>query len=184
MKNLYRVLALTLSVLMLLSFAACGGSKNESSKPNDSSSQTSEPASQPESTPESEPADNGDGNDSSFKFASIQEFIDSDMFQNQWGSMTQELDGSGMSIELKGEGDTLVYLFTYDDFSSDDFDEDTLTLMADTLKEALEDDSTGSTFVSIAKSLKAAVNVDKPAVRVSYQTSDGVEIASHEYSAD
>lgn len=183
MKNLYRVLALALCMLMLLSFAACGGSKNENSSP------ASEPenVSTPVSEPASEPADSGDdGEDDSItdKFATIQDFIDSDLFQNQWGSMIQELDGSGMSIELLGEGDTLVYQFTYDEFASTDFDEDTLTLMADTLKEALADESTADTFVSIAKSLKAAVKVDKPAVRVAYQTSDGVEIASAEYSAD
>ena len=108
------------------------------------------------------------------KFASIQEFIDSDMMQEELATQMADLEGTGMSMELTAEDNKLIYNFKIDDPD--------LSAAMDT--SALESslDSQASTFESVAGILPAAIDVENPVVVVRYLDSDGNELASREFA--
>lgn len=144
-------------------------SEEESSEPEESSEEPEE-SSEPESSEEESSSTTITG-----KFNSIEEYVNSDLLQNQLGSMLDSYKDLGIDIKLVGEGNKLIYLCTLsDEYASIDG-------MAETLEEGLDDQA--STYESIASSLKLAVNVEDPVVEVRYQTESGKVLCSREYSA-
>ena len=144
-------------------------SEEESSMPEESSEEPEE-SSEPESSEEESSSTTITG-----KFNSIEEYVNSDLLQNQLGSMLDSYKDAGIDIKLVGEGNKLIYLCTLsDEYASIDG-------MAETLEEGLDDQA--STYESIASSLKLAVNVEDPVVEVRYQTESGKVLCSREYSA-
>ena len=113
-------------------------------------------------------------NSSNGKFNTIADFVNSEQMQEQLESAKSAAESQGMSIDITGEGDKLIYTYT--------FPADTdLTGAADILKEGL--DAQADTFKNVASSLKDAVNVDNPIVVVLYQDSEGNEVYSAEFTA-
>lgn len=106
------------------------------------------------------------------KFSTIDEYVKSDAVQSQLESI--DMTGTGMTMDVYGEDNKLVYEYTYDE----ELDAD---VAAGLLESQLE--SSSATFENVAKSLSEAVNVDNPVVVVKYLNPDGSEIYSKEFSA-
>ena len=107
------------------------------------------------------------------KYATMEEYVQSDEMQAQIASLQQTIDAQGLSMTITGEGNKLIYTYTYLSEVSD--------LVGDALESALQQQS--STFESVAETLKQAVDVDNPVVVVRYLSSDGTEICSMEFGA-
>ncbi len=146
--------------------------EEESSEEPESSEEEEEPSEEPES---SEEEDESSSIAISGKFNSIDEYVNSDLLQGQMESLKESVQDAGMDIELVGEGNKLVYIYTLpDEYAAIDG-------FADSLAEGLE--SQASTFESVASSLKLAVNVEDPIVEVRYVSESGDVIYSQEFSA-
>ena len=175
MKNKFRKLLL-LMCAMTLAFAltACGGSGDDADSSGDAA-QTEEDASAGDDAAAQDDAadDNAADDTAAGKFASIQEFIDSDMMQEELATQLESLEGTGMSMELTAEDNKLIYNFKIDDPDL------SAAMDASALESSL--DSQASTFESVAGVLPTAIDVDNPVVVVRYLDSDGNELASREF---
>ncbi len=181
MKNKIRKLLL-LMCAMTLAFAltACGGG-NKSGTSDDTAQTEEDTNAADDAAADDAAADDaandtaGDDSAATGKFASIQEFIESDMMQEQLASQQASLEGSGMSMDITGEDNKLIYSFTIDDPE--------LSSLMDTATLESTLDSQASTFESVASILPAAIEVDNPVVVVRYIGSDGTELVSREFAA-
>lgn len=88
------------------------------------------------------------------------------------------VEGSGMSIELLAEGNTLIYEYS---FEEDSFDDSMLDAVKEQLVSRLE--STASTFEGIASDLNKELKIDNSKVVVRYLY-NGETLAESEYTAD
>lgn len=172
-KSLKFFAALSCAAVMALAFAACS-----SGSPDSSASGSSSDSGNSESTSAST-SDNSESSSStssaSGKFASVEEYVASEELQSQLSTMKESLASSGMDISITGEGNKLIYTYTYPEGTPTDG-------LADSLAAAIEGQT--STFKSVASALKLVVDVDSPVVVVSYVTSDGTEIFSTEFTAE
>ena len=109
------------------------------------------------------------------KFKTIADFVNSEQMQEQLEATKSAAEAQGIKIDVTGEGDKLIYTYTF--AASTD-----LTSAEEVLKAGL--DSQKDTFKNVAASLKDAVNVSNPIVVVQYKDSDGNEIYSAEFTAD
>lgn len=184
MKNKIRkTLLLVCAMMMALALTACGGSGNSGNSDNtDDAAQTADDASADDAAADDAAADDAAAADDTAddaavtgKFASIQEFIDSDIMQEQLQTQMSALEGSGMSMEITGEDNKLIYSFKIDDPD--------LSAVMDTaaLESALE--SQTSTFESVAGILPTAIEVENPVVVVRYLDSDGNELVAREFAS-
>lgn len=196
-----KTVTLALCAAMMLAVTACGGNKDESSSAAPSSSAvTSEVSKAPESSaapeasaapessaapeasaaPESSSAESSSASDAGTAslgaFASVEEFAASDDIQSQIEAMKESLNDAGMDIAVTGEGDKLIYTYTYQELTDED------GTMADTIKTQM--DAQASTFTTVANTIKAAVDVENPVVVVRYLDANGEEIFSGEYPAE
>ena len=176
MKNQFRKLLL-LMCAMTLAFAltACGGSGDDADSSGDAA-QTEEDASAGDDAAAQDDAadDNAADDTAAGKFASIQEFIDSDMMQEELATQLESLEGTGMSMELTAEDNKLIYNFKIDDPDL------SAAMDSATLESTL--DSQASTFESVAGALPAAIDVENPVIVVRYLDSDGNELVSREFA--
>lgn len=176
MKNRFRKLLL-LMCAMTLAFAltACGGSGDDADSSGDAA-QTEEDASAGDDAAAQDDAadDNAADDTAAGKFASIQEFIDSDMMQEELATQLESLEGTGMSMELTAEDNKLIYNFKIDDPDL------SAAMDSATLESTL--DSQASTFESVAGALPAAIDVENPVIVVRYLDSDGNELVSREFA--
>ena len=95
--------------------------------------------------------------------------------QEQIDSITSSLKDSGMNIKITGEGDKLVYTYTYETDTTD------IEGLAEMLESGMEDQT--SVFEGVAASVKLAVDVESPVVVVRYLDNEGNEIYSREFTA-
>lgn len=184
MKNKIRkTLLLVCAMMMALALTACGGSGNSGNSDNtDDAAQTADDASADDAAADDAADDDAAAADDTAddaavtgKFASIQEFIDSDIMQEQLQTQMSALEGSGMSMEITGEDNKLIYSFKIDDPD--------LSAMMDTATLESTLASQTSTFESVAGVLPTAIEVENPVVVVRYVGSDGQELVSREFSA-
>ncbi len=199
-KMISLLLALVMAASVMFATVGCGvmppattqSSQAEDSEEPESSEEEKEsseeeevPSAEPESSeeeeaPSTEPESSEEEESSSSvaitgKFNSIDEYVKSDLLQSQMESMKEAVEDAGMGIELVGEGNKLVYIYTLpDEYAAIDG-------FAESLAEGLE--SQASTFETIASSLKLAVNVENPVVEVRYVSESGDVIYSKEFSA-
>ena len=176
MKNKFRKMLL-LMCAMTLAFAltACGGSGDDADT-SGGAAQTEEDASGGDdaAAEDDTSADDTADDTAAGKFASIQEFIDSDMMQEELATQLESLEGTGMSMELTAEDNKLIYNFKIDDPD--------LSAVMDTATLESTLDSQASTFESVAGVLPAAIDIENPVIVVRYLDSDGNELASREFA--
>lgn len=175
MKNLIRKMLLVMCVAALaLAFTACG----KSDKPAPKAVEKEEPAEDEAEEPEEPVAENEeDASDlpASGKYATLEDFINSDMMQEQLDSQIASLEGTGLTAEVIAEDNKLVYSFTITDPNV------AAALDAASLQSTL--DSQASTFESIASMIPLAVEIDNPVVVVRYLDSAGAVIVSQEFTS-
>ena len=177
MKNKIRkMLLLTCAVMLAFTLTACGGSGNDSKTADDAQTEDDSTAGDDTAAKDDASADDTAEDDGTVtgKFASVQEFVESDMMQEELASQMSSLEGSGMSMELTAEDNKLIYNFKIDnpDLSA--------AMDVSALESSL--DSQASTFESVAGILPAAIDVENPVVVVRYLDSDGNELASREFA--
>lgn len=172
MKNLVkRALLLLCAFMLAAAMAACGSDKSD--KSDDAKDKT-------EDTAKDEKEDDSDSDSDSDiidKFESLDDFVNSDIMQEQLEQEVADLEGTGLSAEIIADGDKLIYNFTIEDAD--------LAAVMD--KAALDStlESQTSTFEAIAASLPTAVeNIENPTVVVRYLDPSGTEITSMEFYAN
>ena len=165
-KNLIRFFACALCNVLLMSLAACGGEK----KNDESKTENSTPAS---STVQ---ADTNAGPDDDGLYANIEALMSSEEMKSQLDSVLESMKSDDMDVTVTGQGNKLVYTFTYKDVGDMDLGE-----LSDSLSEATE--TLGGTFETIASSLAPLVKEANPSVVVIYNAPDGTELYNHEFNA-
>ena len=174
MKNLIRKMLLVMCVATFaLAFTACGKSDNsepgvveEEDTAKDEAEEPEEPAAENEEDASDLPA--------SGKYATLEDFINSDLMQEQLDSQIASLEGTGLTADITAEDNKLVYNFTITDPNV------AASLDAAALQSSL--DSQVSTFESIASMIPLAVEIDNPVVVVRYLDSAGTVIVSQEFT--
>ena len=112
------------------------------------------------------------------KDAALEKYFQTDEMQEMVQEAKDSVEGSGMSIEILAEGNTLIYEYTFEEESFDDS-------MLDAVKEQLVSglESTASTFEGIASDLNDELKVENSTVVVRYLY-NGETLAESEYTAD
>ena len=116
-----RIAAALCAVCIAVSLAACGEQDTEStdgasrnaeisSTESSADSESADVSSETEANSEDESTDAPTG-----KFATLEDFINSDLMKSQMETQNESLEGSGLKAALKAEGSTLIYLFTVED---------------------------------------------------------------------
>ncbi len=166
-KKVLKLAACTLVLAMALSLGACSAD----SKDKDDKKTTADDRKTNNDT------DDNDADDSSTsgKFETMDEYVASEQVQSEMETLKASLEGQGMSIDMRGEGNKLIYSYKYDTLVKQDG-------MAETLEsEAAKKEST---FVQTAKLMKTVVSVDNPTVVIEYIDANGEMIFTKEYPAD
>lgn len=112
------------------------------------------------------------------KDAALEKYFQTDEMQEMVQEAKDSVEGSGMSIEILAEGNTLIYEYT---FEEDSFDDSMLDAVKEQLVSGLE--SSASTFEGIASDLNDELKVDNSTVVVRYLY-NGETLAESEYTAD
>ena len=112
------------------------------------------------------------------KDAALEKYFQTDEMQEIIQEAKDSVEGSGMSIELLAEGNTLIYEYTFEENNFNDSELDTVT---DQLVSRLE--SYASTFEGIASDLNKELKIDNSKVVVRYLY-NGETLAESEYTAD
>lgn len=191
MKSLFKKLSVLMVALILaMCVAACGGNTTESGVREQSESETVAPVESDTQSPETvaetesamaetteETVDAEETSDSSASlglFESVEDFIASDMMQEQIATLNESLASSGLTIDIQGEGNTLYYIYTIQD-------EETASAMdSATLESYLQ--SQESTLADVADSVKSVVSVDSVTVVVQFLAPDGSELITQEFT--
>ncbi len=160
-----RILALLCTVTLIFALAACSGSKDKK----DSGKDTAE-----NNSSENESEEKPDG-EVTGKFASIQDFIDSDLFRKHLEPKIADFEDKGLAMSFEAEDNKLIWNFKITDSNLSG------AMDPSSLESAL--DSQASAFESVADILVNAVDVDSPVVLVRYLDDKGTELASKEFSA-
>lgn len=111
------------------------------------------------------------------KDAALEKYFQTDEMQEMVQEAKDSVEGSGMSIEILAEGNTLIYEYT---FEGDSFDDSMLDAVKEQLVSGLE--STASTFEGIASDLNDELKVENSTVVVRYLY-NGETLAESEYTA-
>ena len=112
------------------------------------------------------------------KDAALEKYFQTDEMQEMVQEAKDSVEGSGMSIEILAEGNTLIYEYT---FEEDSFDDSMLDAVKEQLVSGLE--STASTFEGIASDLNDELKVENSKVVVRYLY-NGETLAESEFTAD
>ena len=112
------------------------------------------------------------------KDAALEKYFQTDEMQEMVQEAKDSVEGSGMSIEILAEGNTLIYEYT---FEEDSFDDSMLDAVKEQLVSGLE--STATTFEGIASDLNDELKVENSTVVVRYLY-NGETLAESEYTAD
>lgn len=180
-KILNVVLCITMSA-MVFTFSACGDKKEETTDNDTEVEATVEPTEEAEdetdddaAADETEAQDDGEDTSSYKMFDSVEEFAESDLIQDQLTGLKESLAEGGMDINITGEDNKLIYTFSYLEITKVDG-------MAEAIDQQLA--SQEDNFKAVAKSIKAAVEVENPVVVVTYVDANGDEILTKEYEAE
>lgn len=165
-KIIRRPLTLLFTFILAFTLAACGGSEDKKDTDADTGAGSGATANKDSGASTAE---------TSGKFTSIQNFIDSDLFREHLGPKIDDFEEKGLSMSFSAEDSRLIWDFKINDPNLSGAVEPA------SLESAL--DSQASVFESVADTLTTAVDVDNPIVLVRYLDSDGTELTSREFSA-
>lgn len=183
-----KVLAVLLVMMMVLSLTACGR-KEESKKdfsnaqkkqqqeknetPEESDVTSSEEPDAPEETPEA-PEEEPDAPEA--QTGSVEDYLNMPEVKAQLDALIDSMSGMGMTMEVTGEGNKLIYAYQFETQLDD----------VETIRAGLEEGimSQEATFKAIARSLKEEINVENPVVVITYLNADGSELYTAEITAD
>lgn len=109
-----------------------------------------------------------------YLYDSMEEYVASDLMQNILDSTLEDIRMDEIDFALKGEGNRLIYEYTYKTLA---MTEEMTPLMEQ------EMDKQDEAFQSVADSLTDVVGVEQPTVVVRYLDMNGAQIAAREYPA-
>lgn len=109
---------------------------------------------------------------SSKDFDSVQAYLDAQ--KDDIEQAKKELEGTGMSVDVTADGDTLVYRYTYD-VELPVGDETTASFDANL-------DEFKSQFDAVLDEMENLIDVDKPAVQLIYANPDGTVVYTHTFT--
>ena len=171
MKNLIRKMLLAMCIAAFaLACTACGKSDNSEPGVVEEDDTAKDEAEEPEAETEEDTSDIP----ASGKYATLEDFLNSDMMQEQLDSQVASLEDTGLTAEVTAEDNKLIYNFTITDPNV------AAALDVAALQSSL--DSQASTFESIASTIPLAVEIDNPVVVVRYLDSAGTELVSREFT--
>lgn len=172
MKNLIRKMLLIMCVAMFtFAFTACGNS--DDTKPAATEDEDASAKEEDAEEPETDDTADDSGLSDSGKYATLEEFINSDEMKEQMETQSAALEGTGLSVELTADGSKLIYNFTITDPNV------AAALDVAALESSL--DSQASTYESIASTIPLAVEIENPSVVVRYVDNAGTELLSKEF---
>ncbi|MDE6876044.1 MAG: DUF4854 domain-containing protein [Lachnospiraceae bacterium] len=161
--------SLCLALIMVVSLVGCGNGEEESSG-NDVDLEQNNSENEDDSKDDSSGKLLGSGK----MFASVQAYIDAQ--QDQIDAAIKQNMGSGMSMEVKADGDALVYRYVYDEaVEVTDYVIDTFDSNLDTYKPQFE---------AILEEMERLVDGDDPEVRILYENPDGSLVYSCSFTKD
>lgn len=102
----------------------------------------------------------------SYRFETVSEYAQSSEIQEE----VKNQSNSDIKCEVYGEGNTLIYKYTY----QMDIEDSQISSLASELKNGMSD--LEDTVSEVLDELKALVNVEKPAVKVVFFTKEGKQI--------
>ena len=111
------------------------------------------------------------------KYSSVADYVKSDEVQQVLTDTRDMLDGTGMSIDIKADGDKMVYTYKYDGLEKADLSDAQIS----TLESGVEAEA--DTFQDTADELKKLVKADSPSVVLEYVDTNGEVIYSREFTA-
>lgn len=163
---------------MIVSMAACNSGKNNSNV-----SAQSSVGSSVESSAESSVESSAESSDevsklmsSKYQFANLQEYLDSDVVQNELATLKESVKDSGMSVEVKVEDESkFIYEYTYEE-------QQDVSGADEILLSQLENNS--STFNSGVEQFKSIIDDSNISVVVRYINADGTLICEKEFFGD
>ena len=106
----------------------------------------------------------------------LKSYIQSDAVKEQIDSMTSQFE-SMLDIDVKAEGEKLVFDFTY----KTQIDDATLSIVKSSLETAFS--SLASTFETLANQIKKEVGLAGATVVININNADGKSIVNFEYKA-
>lgn len=106
----------------------------------------------------------------------LKSYIQSDVVKEQIDSMTSQFE-SMLDIDVKAEGEKLVFDFTY----KTQIDDATLSIVKSSLETAFS--SLASTFETLANQIKKEVGLAGATVVININNADGKSIVNFEYKA-
>ncbi len=158
-----------LAVIGSLVLTACGAETESSRAP----AGTEATAATTEAAEPTEPENGQETSAPSGKYGSIKEYAESELIREQVDSLNESFNALGLTVDIFGEGNKLVYQYTYNTPVTD--------LQTESLEQSLA--SQESLFESTASALTLVVDVEDPVVAVVYLNADGTEILSKEFAS-
>lgn len=166
------IIVAALALSAALGMVSCADSpKDTSSTPSSAVSSQTEPAT---SKAGSSSAASGEATPAGTKFATMKEYAESPEVQKQMETMADLYKDSGLTFTMTGEGNKLIYTYTYPEGVNTSGMADAMDGIADQM---------APTFELIAETLKNVVEVDNPVLVVKYMDADGTELYSREFSS-
>ncbi len=173
-----RIFAILIALLLIVALAACGEEESKTGGTTTDSGETSQldtsydaekkAASKVDDTPSS--TDNGE---SAKKYKTLEEYLQ-DPLNVQGVEEMKKNSQDNMDIDLRAEGDTLVYSFTYTTV----YEEDSLPSIKSMLEQVME--TAQDTFSNLAKMMQDDIE-ESITLKVVYCNGDGSVIAERTF---
>ncbi len=185
-KFISKLWILMMVAAMCFSMAACGKTEDDTDKDDDRKTVLSDRDKkdkddedkdskdiEDKDSKDNEDKDDDKGSSVSGK-PTLEDYLNNASVQAQFDSLKQSLSGNGMNIDIKAEGDSLIYIYQFEDMEKSD------ELAASLESEIAKQDTT---FQTTADSLKPSVSNENLKVVIRYIDKNGAEIFSKEYVA-
>lgn len=116
----------------------------------------------------------------SAKYKSVGDYLLEDEVQASLDEEVAALEGSGVSMTVYADGNTLVYDCKYDE-QLDLSDEEFSAAIVAALEEACVSEDSTAIYTDILDSLRVIIDADDICVRLIYRNADDSVIYSHDY---
>lgn len=170
-KILCAIVSLCVVGTMSFTLVSCGNKEDKPDKP--STSQQSNNDKDDKKEDKEDDKDTGD-NSSSKQFKTVKDMLKSPAMQSALDTVKKQSESLGMKLEVYGEGDSIVYEYTYT----------TQIEVNDTMKDAIKKalDAQSSVFKNVVSTIEMQVEVKNPKCVIKYLNADGSEIYTQEFT--